>query len=241
MPSFPRIEPLGESAFLVRFADRLDDAANRACIAFRAGLEADPVDGVRETASSLGSVLVRFDGDGRGIEADLDARLHARDWATVPPPPCRRWRIPCAFGGADGPQLDAAAALAGLDAGAAVAALCAAETRVLALGFAPGMPYLGRLDAIWDIPRQTDLTPRVPQGALCLAVRQMVLFGVAAPTGWRQVGRTAFRCFDAGRARPVALQPGDTVRLEAVAPDALAALAARDEDGHGGATWEAVG
>ncbi|MEM7710059.1 MAG: carboxyltransferase domain-containing protein, partial [Pseudomonadota bacterium] len=110
--TFPRVEPLGEAALLVRFADRLDDAANRACVAFRAGLEAERLEGVVETASSLGSVLVRVEGDVAGRLADFAA---SRDWAAVGPLPRRLWRIPCSYGGADGPQLAEAAEMAGMD------------------------------------------------------------------------------------------------------------------------------
>jgi KipI family sensor histidine kinase inhibitor len=240
MTGFPRIEPLGTQALLVRFADRLDDAANRACAAFRAALEAQGAEGVAETASGLGSVLVRFDGAEAPVRAALDALLGARDWAAAPPPPRRRWRVPCSFGGADGPQLDEAAGMAGLTAAQAIESLAAAPLRVLALGFAPGMPYLGILPEPWDLPRQTGLTPKVPAGALVVAVRQLVLFGTEAPTGWRQVGLTRFRCLDPSRPRPIALTAGDEVRFEPVAPDALRARAEADPEGHGGATREEV-
>ncbi|MEM8850917.1 MAG: carboxyltransferase domain-containing protein [Pseudomonadota bacterium] len=235
--TFPRIEPLGEAALLVRFADRLDDAANRACVAFRTALDADPPEGVLETASSLGSVLVRATEDVSDALADLVA---SRDWAAVPPPPRRLWRIPCSYGGEDGPQLGETAAMAGLSEAEAVAALCGARVRVLALGFAPGMPYLGILPEVWDLPRQTGLTPKVPEGALVLAVRQFVLFGTEAPTGWRQVGRTAFGCFEPSRARPIALSPGDEVIFPQVSPMELAEKAAADPARHGGATWDVL-
>ena len=236
---YPRIEPLGEAALLVRFADRLDDAANRACTAFRAALEERALPGVAETASSLGSVLVRLS-PGTAPEAEIEAMLAAKDWAAVPPPPRRLWRVPCSYGGDDGPQLEEAAAMTGLAPDEAVAELGAARVRVLALGFAPGMPYLGILPERWDLPRQTGLTPKVPEGALVVAVRQLVLFGTEAPTGWRQVGRTAFGCFRPGRARPVALSPGDEVTFAPVSPQELADRAGADADGHGGATWEAL-
>ncbi|SFJ55333.1 5-oxoprolinase subunit B family protein [Jannaschia pohangensis] len=239
--TFPRIEPLGEAALLVRFAPRLDDAANRACVAFRAGLQAALPEGVTETASSLGSVLVRHDpGAADAVKSALDDLLAARDWSAVDPPERRLWQIPCSYGGDDGPQLAEAAAMAGLSVDAAIAALSSARVRVLALGFAPGMPYLGILPEAWDLPRQTGLTPKVPEGALVVAVRQFVLFGTEAPTGWRQVGRTLFGCFEPSRTRPIALSPGDEVTFPSVSPGELRDRAAEDSDRLGGATWEVL-
>ncbi|PWJ18343.1 5-oxoprolinase subunit B family protein [Jannaschia seohaensis] len=238
--SFPRIEPLGTAALLVRFAGRLDDAANRACTAFRAALEARGLAGVVETASSLGSVLVRFDGDATALRDALERMLGEADWAAQPAPPHKVWDIPCSYGGTDGPQLEETAEMAGLTPAQAVEALSETRVRVLALGFAPGMPYLGILPEEWDLPRQTGLTPKVPEGALVLAVRQFVLFGTEAPTGWRQVGRTLFGCLDVARPTPIALTPGDEVRFVSVSPEVLREGAAADPHRHGGARWEEV-
>lgn len=130
--------------------------------------------------------------------------------------------------------------MAGLSAAEAIAVFSEASVRVLALGFAPGMPYLGILPEIWDLPRQSGLTPRVPEGALVVAVRQFVLFGTEAPTGWRQVGRTAFGCFEPTRTRPIALSPGDEVTFPAVSPAQLREGAEADPARHGGATWEEI-
>ena len=242
-PDRPRIAPLGEAALLVRFAEMLDPRANRAAQAFHAALSDDPVPGQRECAPGLGSVVVRLDPDAAEVEAaeaELSRRLAVRDWSAAPRPSARAWVVPCAFGGAEGPQLEEAAEMAGLSPSDAVAALCAAPVRVLALGFAPGMPYCGLLPDAWDLPRQTGLTPRVPEGALVTAVRQLIVFGTEAPTGWRQVGLTRFGCFRPARARPIALRAGDSVRFRAVSRDELDAGAAQDAEGLGGATWSAT-
>ena len=146
----------------------------------------------------------------------------------------------CRDPGRFGPDLDEVASLAGLSAEVAVSEICAVRLRVLALGFAPGQPYLGFLDQHWDVPRRTDLTPEVPQGAVVAAVRQINLFAHAAPTGWRQVGQTAFRPHDRGAEVELPLRPGDEVQFHAIGAPELEHLLA-DAPPFGGAEREAIG
>jgi inhibitor of KinA len=151
----------------------------------------------------------------------LTDRLTAEDWYAAPLPTGRRLlHIPTVYGTDLAPQLDEAAQVAGLDAAAAVASLSQARVRVTAIGFAPGQPYLGSLPEAWDIPRQSGLTPRVPEGALVVAIRQFVLFAVSAPTGWRHVGQTAAPLYRPDREEPFLLRPGDEVVFEAVPREA---------------------
>ena len=105
----PEILPLGLDGILVRFADTLSEAANRAALAFRAEVEHDLPAGVTETATSLTSVLIRFrpgDTARARLEDDLRQRLARQDWYHAPLPEGRTlWRIPAVFGGEYGPQL----------------------------------------------------------------------------------------------------------------------------------------
>ena len=77
----------------------------------------------------------------------------------------------------------------------------------------------------------------MPQGAVVVAVRQVIPFANAAPTGWRQIGRTAFRCYSTRRDPPIALKPGDTVRFTPVPHKDLGKL---ETDSMGGAVREPV-
>jgi len=235
-----QLATMGLGGILVRFSDRLDDGANRAALAFRAAVEAAGWDGVEETAASLGSVFLRFDPartDAGALGARLAPLLSGRDWYRAALPGGRRlWTIPAVF---DGPDLAAAAGLAGLSPEAAAAELAGARIRVLALGFAPGLPYMGPLPAHWEIPRQTALTPTAPAGAVVVALRQVIIFPTPTPTGWRQVGRTGFRAFRPGAATPFALAAGDEVRFRAVGATELDALTAADPEG-GGAVAEPI-
>lgn len=235
------ILPLGADGVLVRFGDVLSDPANRAALAFCAAVEAAELPGVVETASSLVSVFVRFRPDqvSRAVVVDaLGALLDQQDWLAADLPAGRRlWHIPTVFDGAAAPDLDEVAGLLDLSAQAVVTELTAQPLRVLALGFAPGQPYLGLLPDRWNIPRRTEVTPQVPRGAVVVAVRQVIPFANAAPTGWRQIGRTAFRCYDAAATPPLPLGAGDEVQFQ---PVPLSEWERLTQDARGGAEIEVL-
>jgi KipI family sensor histidine kinase inhibitor len=243
MPSeFPVIVAQGVTGIVVRFSDRLTEAGNRATLAFRDAVEAAEIDGVEECASALGSVLVRFDPLQSSFDlvaGQLRKLLDQNDFYAAPLPPNRRlWRIPAVFGGVYGPSLEDAATRAGLTTEEAIHDLTSSRLRVMALGFAPGQPYLGELPEPWNFPRLQDLI-NVPEGAIAAAIRQLVLFANDSPTGWAHVGQTAFRCFRPEDERSIPLRPGDEVKFDAITPEAFEALRARDPSG-GGATFEVL-
>lgn len=227
MQGFPQIRMMGLTGLLVRFSNHLSDPANRAALAYRAAIEAAGWEGVVESSTALASAYLRLDPlavDPRDIAERAATLATSRDWLTAPLPQARRlWRIPCAW---HGPDLADAAACAGYGAAEARAILSAAQTRVLALGFAPGQPYLGQLGQDWDVPRQAALQT-VPAGAVLLAVRQLVLFTAPGPTGWRHVGQTAFLPFQPDADVPIPLRPGDEVRFDPVTAAEIEALRAQ--------------
>lgn len=237
----PIIRPAGLCGLLVSFGDSLTEPANRAALAFAAAVERAGLDGVEECAPSLVSAFVRFDPlhlTHDALTARLQAMLSDRDWTEAPLPGGRRFiRVPTVYGGALAPQLDEAAEAAGLTPEAARQSLSDARVRVQTIGFAPGQPYLGLLPETWNIPRQTSLTKAVPEGALVVAIRQLVLFSVSNPTGWRHVGQTALRLFRPQSDQPFFLRPGDELQFVPVDPGVLERFSG---DPDGGAEIEAI-
>ena len=234
-----QIRTAGFDGFLVTFGSTLDEAANRAALAFRDAVDAASLEGVEETSTSLVSAYLKFDPltvDHSQMKASLEALIASRDWHAAPLPQNRRlWRVPVVFGTDLAPQFEEAAELAGMTTEEAVASLTSAPVRVQTIGFAPGMPYLGELPPAWNIPRQTTLTSEIPAGGLCVAIRQLVLFPRPTPTGWRQVGQTAFQLFRPDAEQPFVLRPGDEVLFQSVAAEELDRFAG---DPDGGATME---
>ncbi|KAE9628153.1 5-oxoprolinase subunit B family protein [Parasedimentitalea maritima] len=238
---WPRLCTLGVDGFLVQFGDRLSEQANRAALTFRVALESQNWDGIEETSTSLVSTYLRFDPQWQ-THADLHVLLKGllaqQDWFTGDLPTGRRlWRVPTVYGTTMAPQLDEAARAAGMTVDEAIASVSQSRVRVQTIGFAPGQPYLGELPQVWNIPRQTALTDKVPEGALAVAIQQLVLFSVTTPTGWRHIGQTAFRLFRPETEQPFVLRPGDEVIFVSTSPEALTQMK-RDTDG--GATFEVI-
>lgn len=244
MSDYPLIRTVGLSGILVTFAEAMDDTANCATLAFRAAVDAEDWPEVSETSMSLVSVFVVVDLVDYPAEAmieRLQELLATRDWYAAPLPEGRTlWHIPTVYGTDLAPQLEEAAEAAGLDPDTAIAELSSARVRVLTIGFSPGQPYLGQLDPHWNIPRQQGLTKSVPPGALVVAIRQLVIFTNATPTGWRHVGQTAFRTFDQTSETPFSLSPGDELVFPAVGSDQLERIRERATASYGGAEREEI-
>ena len=241
---FPRIATVGLSGILVTFADKMDNAANRAALAFRGAVIAQRWPEVTETSMSLVSVYLVVDlvtEDIATVTSKIEALLQAEDWYAAPLPEGRTlWHVPTVYGTDLAPQLEEAAEVAGLDPDEAIRQLSTARVRVLTIGFAPGQPYLGELDPVWNIPRQQALTKSVPAGALVLAIRQLVVFTSATPTGWRHVGQTAFPTFRQDASQPFSLTPGDELIFPSVSKAEFERIKAADTSGYGGAEREAI-
>ncbi len=241
---FPQTRTVGFDGLLITFADTMTEPSNRAALAFRGAIEAVRPEGVLETSASLASTYIRFDPaitPHADIQDQVNRVLAQQDWYSAPLPAGRRlWQVPTVYGTDLAPQLDEAAAAAGLPVPEAIERLSQTRVRVLTIGFAPGQPYLGPLGPEFNIPRLKELTPMVPEGALVLAISQFVLFSGPTPTGWRHIGQTAFRCFRPEMAQSFALNPGDEMQFVPVSRDALEDIRATCTDGSGGATCEEI-
>lgn len=205
-----RIDPLGERALLVRPADQ------PAVLALAAALLDDLATGrVTDVVPGDRSLVVEFDGTEAG---ELAARAAIADAQARPPTEraIRQHTIPVRYGGADGPDLVEAAALAGLTPEACIKLHTSRDHPVLFVGFAPGFPYIGGLAPELVLPRLAVPRTSTPPGSVAIAEEYTGIYPASLPGGWRVIGRTDARLFDPTADPPALLQPGDLVRFEAV-------------------------
>lgn len=113
----------------------------------------------------------------------------------------------------DGADLDDVARRWGMTRAEAVATHSGAEHTVAFVGFAPGFAYCTGLPPELSVSRLDRPRARVPAGAVGLAGEYTGVYPTASPGGWRLVGRTEARLWDADRDEPALLTPGTRVRF----------------------------
>jgi KipI family sensor histidine kinase inhibitor len=115
-----------------------------------------------------------------------------------------------------GPELTLLAQRSGLAVDEVIRRHSAHQYQVFALGFAPGFAFMGLVDEILATPRLSTPRKRVAAGSVGIAERQTAAYPVVSPGGWNLIGRTPAKLFDRERDGYSLMQPGDTVRFEAV-------------------------
>lgn len=226
-----RIKVAGDSGLVVEFADRIDPAVSARVLDLDRAVLAARIPGVLETLPTYRTLFIRFDPlttDARGLEAALERMATA---ASGEARPGRLWRVPVAYGGADGEDLEHVARVTGLSAAEVVALHSRTIYHVYMLGFSPGYAYLGGLDPRLHLSRRVDPRPRTPAGMIAIGGQQASIQSIAAPSGWHMLGRTPVRIFDMRRQPPFLIAPGDRVTFTPIDAARLADLDARAERG----------
>jgi KipI family sensor histidine kinase inhibitor len=216
LTSYPRVRPVGDAAVTVEFGNAIDPRLNAAVRALDRLLAEDPLEGILETVPTYRSLLVRYDPGQASFAAITEALLER---ATLDGPPLVSGplrTIPTVYGGADGPDLAEVAEACSLRQEEVIRLHTSQELTALMLGFLPGFAYLGVLPEALQVPRRATPRPRVPAGSVAIAGRQTGIYPRASPGGWRLIGRTSARMFDARADPPTLIEPGDRVRFTRV-------------------------
>lgn len=215
-----RIEPVGDSALLIGFGDRVDPAIGHRVQAFVAHLLARPLRAVRDVVPAFSTVTLHYRPEqvpGSGgtpyerLRLQVRQRLEIDLGADTAEP--RLFEVPVWYGGEAGPDLDDVARLRKLPPDEVVRRHVASAHVVYMLGFAPGFPFIGGLDPALQMPRRTTPRTSVPPGSVAIARDQTCIYPLDTPGGWNIIGRTPLRLFDAAAEPPCLLGPGDAIRF----------------------------
>ena len=161
MKPSPAFFDCAESALLVDFGPQYGKQLSLAILMVSELLNATILPGLKETVPALSSLTVLY--DPLELSRDRIVREIERLWETCVSAPAsgRLWKIPVAYGGGGGPDLEDVARRAGLSVDAAIALHAGAVYDVYMIGFLPGFAYLG------DLPEALRLPRRAIRGRAC--------------------------------------------------------------------------
>ena len=212
----PRILPSGDAAITVEFSRTIEAEANRRVLALDKLVAGAAVAGVTETVPTYRSLLVHYDPLQTGFEA-LGEKL--TELALKPLPEAaatRRWRIPVAYGGENGIDLEDIAKALAITPDEVVARHVAGDYKVAMIGFTPGWSYLSGLPASMELSRRQNPRLLTPAGTISIGGIQTGVQCLAGPSGWHLLGRTAVRTYQLARDPIFLLEPGDAITFAAV-------------------------
>jgi KipI family sensor histidine kinase inhibitor len=227
-----RIEPLGDSALLVRMTNRFDpETSLNAVLTAARQLEAAAIPGVIELAPAYTTIGVFFDPARTGgfdqLAAAIERALQASPELAHP----RAGEdtvieVPVCFENEFAPDLGAVAQHAGLLSGEVIRRYLDATYRVTCVGFTPGFPYLSGLPPELATPRRATPRQEVPAGAVAIGGTQTGVYPRKSPGGWNIIGRTPLRLFDVERESPAVFHAGDQVRFRQISRNEFEQLSA---------------
>jgi len=226
MYAAPKCLVSGDRALVVEYGDTIDEATNRRVRALAAALSGRQARGILEVVPTYRSLLIHYDplrlAPAELEAAALEADAHLGE-VTLPEP--RIIEIPTVYGGKYGPDLEAVAQETGLTADEVVRLHHGRDYLVYMMGFMAGFPYLGGLSPRIAVPRLASPRTKVPAGSVGIALEQTGIYPTESPGGWRLIGWTPVRIFDAEQDPPVLFEAGDYVRFVPVTGQQIEAYA----------------
>jgi inhibitor of KinA len=225
-----QIEPLGDSALLVRVIDQFErDPAEalRAVLAVHRRLETASIPGAIELAPAYTTVAVFFDLSQIAVEdatsssfdifkTKIEGVLAHRARKTTASVDSSAMEVPVCYAAEFAPDLAEVALHAGLSEEEVVSGHSSAKYRVNCVGFTPGFPFLSGLPARLATPRRATPRKEIPAGSVAIGGAQTGIYPRKSPGGWNIIGRTPLQLFDIQRESPALFHAGDHVRFRVI-------------------------
>jgi KipI family sensor histidine kinase inhibitor len=204
---------VGDACVVLELESRVDPAINDECVAIANGLTTLALPGVRDVVTTYHTVAVHVD----PWQVDREMLIRHLERAAASAHGVRlsgvSHEIPVCYGDEFGPDLGDVADFGGCAEDEVIRLHSEPAYRVYMMGFLPGFAYLGSVPEQIRMGRLAAPRLRVRAGSVAIAGLQTGVYPLDAPGGWRIIGRTWIKPFDAERPKPWLFQAGDTVRF----------------------------
>ncbi|KQN50694.1 allophanate hydrolase [Pseudomonas sp. Leaf48] len=212
-----RVEVVALDCLMVRLFDEIAEANMPWMLAASESLRSAFAGHLIDLVPSYTTLMVHFDLS--GLSPSQARELIAQALIDLSPNARKRGAchvLPVWYDPSVGPELSLLSQRSGLTVDEVIRRHSEREYQVFALGFAPGFAFMGLVEEVLAAPRLNTPRKKVAAGSVGIAERQTAAYPVVSPGGWNLIGRTPARLFDRHRDGYSLMQPGDTVRFEAV-------------------------
>jgi len=216
----PAIEPEGDRCITLRYGAVLDAKTSALCLATAQKIEQAGMAGVLDVIPSFTTVAVHYEPSAFGpdpykalcaaISRLLRPGISGKAFQS------RTVRVPVCYDDEFAMDLEYVSDACKLTRQQVIDLHTRDHVNVFALGFAPGLPYIGVHNEKLDLPRRATPRTAVPGGSVAIANRQSVIYPNTSPGGWHVIGAMPFALFDPGKTPHTFLLPGDEVRFTPV-------------------------
>jgi inhibitor of KinA len=223
--------PLGDSALLIDFGNKIDREINAEVLRIFQTLRRKQLPFITNLVPAYASLTIHYhagllwalckEGQTAYDVAVEQIEMLLKDAPAIKAEG-RFMRIPVCYEEAFAPDIFMIAERQQLSLSQVVALHTAVTYHVYMLGFLPGFAYMGEVNDCIATPRLQQPRKEVAAGSVGIAGRQTGIYSLASPGGWNIIGRTPLRLFDAHAEQPVLLQPGDTVQFYSITADEFA-------------------
>lgn len=224
-----QFKQLSEQALFVEFGSSINEQTQQQIQQAVTALQQQPFPGLLEIVPSYTNFCVYYDAflvfkhlpiaDTIAKRVQIYIEQLLKNQVTLTHTTRRIIEIPVFYGGEYGPDLQEVADYNKLTTDDVIRIHTSREYLVYMIGFAPGFPYLGGLDARLITPRRATPRPRIAAGSVGIGGEQTGIYPFATPGGWQIIGRTTTPLFSLHNNPPTLLQAGDVVRFVAVKED----------------------
>jgi inhibitor of KinA len=215
------ISPLGDTALLIDFGNKIDEDINKEVIT-RARQLKDNLTAVIEVVPAYSSVAVYFDPVKLKKQAPKGKLVYehlkeiVEQLLLLPLQQEEREdrliKIAVCYETEFATDIHSLASVNNITVEEVVALHLSKTYRVYMLGFLPGFSYLGEVDERIATPRKPQ-PQTVAAGSVGIAGKQTGIYPLASPGGWQIIGRTPLKIFEANADEPALLRAGDRVQF----------------------------
>jgi len=204
----------GDRALIVEFGNAISPEISAKVRGMYVAVLNSDLKGIRALLPTYRSLVVEYSPEQMRYGEMTDAlQALETNLGTMDLPEPNLLIVPTLYGGEGGPDMQTVVEKSGLSEQDVIAVHSGTDYLIYMLGFTPGFPYLGGMDARLETPRLASPRVKIPGGSVGIAGKQTGMYSMDSPGGWQLIGHTPIKVYDPLRAEPILYRAGDYIRF----------------------------